>query len=77
MDKLDIVKTSEEKFKSYSVDKNTMVAVKIAFSGNELLFIDENGVVKATNDLSFIAGYDASQTQTLKHINGVLQWVNG
>lgn len=77
MDKLDIVKTTEEKFKGYTPDQNTMVAVKIAFSGNELLFIDANGQVKATNDLSFIAGYDASQTQTLKQVNGVLQWVNG
>lgn len=77
MNEIKIVKTSEAKLPSKIPATDTMYAVNVVFTGASLLYIDENGQVKATQDLSFIRGYDASQTQTLKQVNGVLQWVNG
>lgn len=77
MDKLDIVKTSEAKLQSKIPATNTMYAATVVYTGASLLYIDDNGQARATQDLSFIRGYDSTQTQTLKQVNGVLQWVNG
>lgn len=77
MNEVNIVKTSEAKLPSKIPSTNTMYAVNVVFTGASLLYIDDNGQVRATQDLSFIRGYDPTQTQTLKHVNGVLQWVNG
>lgn len=77
MNDVNIVKTSEAKLPSKIPATDTIFAATIIYTGASLLYIDENGQVKATEDLSFIRGYDATQTQTLKQVNGVLQWVNG
>lgn len=76
MNEINIVKTSEAKLPSKIPATNTMYAATVIYTGASLLYIDDNGQVKASQDLSFIRGYDSTQTQTLKQVNGVLQWVN-
>lgn len=42
-------------------------------SETEIYLVEDD--VEYQEDLTKITGYDATKTQVLKHINGVLQWV--